>query len=212
MSETIEYRFLVRGGTAEDLAAVNEEPLVREFCIETDTGWFKLGQGDVAYRDLDYVGCGFISPGVKASLQSGDYLVWDASAQHWVIATPALVPEYGRLTGVIDGGGIPIPVNTYVDVYCDYDCTLLEWTLLCRGGPGSMTVEIWADAYLNFPPDVADKITASAPIAIVTATKGTSSVLTGWTLNHTAGRVFRFVVTANTNLTHATIVVKTLKT
>lgn len=58
MSETIHYRFLVRGGTAANLAAVNEVPKHRELIVETDTGKLKLGNGSTPYNDLDYIGGG----------------------------------------------------------------------------------------------------------------------------------------------------------
>lgn len=49
---TISYRFLVRGGTAANLAAVNEIPLARELIFETDSTVFKLGDGVTAYNAL----------------------------------------------------------------------------------------------------------------------------------------------------------------
>jgi hypothetical protein len=58
VSETIHYRFLVRGGTAANLAAVNEVPKHRELIVETDTGKLKLGNGTTPYNDLDYIGGG----------------------------------------------------------------------------------------------------------------------------------------------------------
>lgn len=58
MTETIQYRFLVRGGTAADLSSVNEVPLERELVYETDTGKSKLGDGTTHYNDLDYISGG----------------------------------------------------------------------------------------------------------------------------------------------------------
>lgn len=55
MSEAIHYRFLVRGGTAANLAAVNEVPKHRELIVETDTGKIKLGNGSTPFNDLDYI-------------------------------------------------------------------------------------------------------------------------------------------------------------
>lgn len=53
---TVAYRFLVRGGTAANLAAVNETPLQRELVVERDTGRMKLGDGVTPYNDLPYFG------------------------------------------------------------------------------------------------------------------------------------------------------------
>ena len=52
----IPYRFLVRGGTAAALAALNEIPKARELILETDTGRLKAGDGVTHYNDLDYLG------------------------------------------------------------------------------------------------------------------------------------------------------------
>lgn len=56
--ETINYRFKVRGGTAANLATVNEIPLARELVFETDTGKSKLGDGVTHWLDLDYIEAG----------------------------------------------------------------------------------------------------------------------------------------------------------
>ncbi|MGH8032522.1 MAG: hypothetical protein ACREO8_09205 [Luteimonas sp.] len=50
-----QLRFLVRGGTAVNLATVNEVPLVRELVIERDTRKMKLGDGVTAYNSLPYI-------------------------------------------------------------------------------------------------------------------------------------------------------------
>ena len=53
--EQIPYRFRIRGGTAADLAAVNEVLLRRELCIELDTGNLKIGDGVSPWNSLPYV-------------------------------------------------------------------------------------------------------------------------------------------------------------
>lgn len=55
-TDTILYRFLVRGGARAALESRNEVPLGRELVVETDTGAMKLGDGYTSYNDLDYVG------------------------------------------------------------------------------------------------------------------------------------------------------------
>ena len=55
MTSTIAQRFLVRGGAAAAVAALNEIPLAREFVIETDTGKIKLGDGATHYNALGYL-------------------------------------------------------------------------------------------------------------------------------------------------------------
>jgi hypothetical protein len=48
------YRFVVRGGTAAAMAALNEVPLDRVTCLEIDTLKIKYGDGVTAYNDLPY--------------------------------------------------------------------------------------------------------------------------------------------------------------
>lgn len=55
-TDTIHYRFLVRGGARAALEALNEVPLARELVVQTDTGNLKLGDGVRAYNDLPYIG------------------------------------------------------------------------------------------------------------------------------------------------------------
>lgn len=52
---TIPDRWGLRGGTAADLATVNEIPLKREAVIEDDTGKIKVGDGVTHWNDLDYI-------------------------------------------------------------------------------------------------------------------------------------------------------------
>ena len=52
---------------------------------------------------------------------------------------------------------------------------------------GSCVVDIWKDTYANYPPTVADTITASAKPTLSTAIKNQDTTLTGWTTTVTAG-------------------------
>lgn len=59
MADTVtHYRFLLRGGTAADLAQVNEVPLARELVVEVDSRRMKLGDGVTRYNQLRYIGGG----------------------------------------------------------------------------------------------------------------------------------------------------------
>lgn len=61
------YRFLVRGGTAAAIAALNEIPLAREIIYETDTRKWKVGNGVTHYNSLPYYGSNLWQP-LDASL------------------------------------------------------------------------------------------------------------------------------------------------
>jgi hypothetical protein len=100
---------------------------------------------------------------------------------------------YEDIVVSIDGGGSAIAANATIWRVVDFACTIVGWTLLADAS-GSIVVNIWKDSYANYPPDVNDKITASAPPTISSATKAQSSTLTGWTTAIDAGDVLKFNV------------------
>ena len=108
---------------------------------------------------------------------------------------------------VIDGAGSVISTGVKGDLVIDFACTVLSWTLLADQS-GSIVVNVWKDTYANFAPTVADKITASAPPTISSATKGQSSTLTGWTTSIAAGDVLRFNVDSVATITRVTLILK----
>ena len=70
---------------------------------------------------------------------------------------------------------------------------------------GSIVVDIWKDTYGNFPPTVADTITAAAKPTIAAGTKDTDTTLTGWTKAITAGDILRFNVDSAATVTKVTL-------
>jgi hypothetical protein len=99
----------------------------------------------------------------------------------------------------IDNGASVIPTGVNGNLVIPFACTISQWTLLANES-GSIVVNIWKDSYANYPPTVADKITASAPPTITTSTKGQSSTLTGWTTTLLAGDILRFNVDSVTTI------------
>jgi hypothetical protein len=69
---------------------------------------------------------------------------------------------------------------------------LASWTLLSAdSGPtaGSIVIDLWKTTYANYPPTLANTITAAAKPSLSNAIKSTSSVLTGWTTSFTTGDI-----------------------
>jgi hypothetical protein len=100
---------------------------------------------------------------------------------------------------VIDGGGATLTTGAFVDLFIDFACTVQGVTALADQ-TGSVTVDIYVCTYAQFDagathPVAADKITASAPVAISSANKYQDTTLTGWTTSIPAGRVVRFIIT-----------------
>ena len=113
----------------------------------------------------------------------------------------------GTVTFIIDGGGATITTGVKGYLTIPFACTINEWTLLADQS-GSVVVDIWKDTYANYPPLVADTITASAKPTITTATKGQSSTLTGWTTTIAAGDVLAFNVDSITTCQRVTLSLK----
>ncbi len=102
---------------------------------------------------------------------------------------------------VLDGGGVALTTGAtkaYIEV--PYACTITSWQILADQS-GSIVLDIWKDSYANYPPTVADTITASAKPTLTTATKATSSTLTGWTTAINAGDILEVNIDSATTVT-----------
>lgn len=113
-------------------------------------------------------------------------------------------------TIILDGGGSPITTGIKADIPFIHDCLIIG-VLLFADQSGSVSIELWKDTYANFPPTVADKITASAPAAISAATKATADITT-WTKTITAGDVVRLNIASAATITRLTAVIQTRRT
>lgn len=94
----------------------------------------------------------------------------------------------------------------------DFNCTILQVTLLAQEASGSIVVDLWKDTYANYPPTVADTITASAKPTITTSNKYQDATLTGWTTSITAGDSIRVNIDSVTTLTNVAVILKVRKT
>lgn len=128
----------------------------------------------------------------------------------------ALIDLPGEIMVVIDGGGSEI--TTGLKGYLGpvpFDGTITQNTLLADQS-GSVVVDVWKCTYSQFDagsthPVSGDKITASAPPTISTATKSQDSTLTGWTTAFAAGDIFAFSVTSVTDIQRVTLSLKYTK-
>lgn len=112
---------------------------------------------------------------------------------------------------VLDNGGVALLASTKADVYVPFACTIQEWTILADVS-GSIVLDLWMDTYANYPPTVADTITAAAKPTVTTAVKGQSSTLTGWTTAVPAGDSIRVNVDSITSITRAVLTLKCVRT
>lgn len=170
---------------------------------ETKIGFYTPGGWDSTWRYLL----------VRQAASVVDRLPIGATGE--VLKVVAGVPDWttqtGQFTAIWDGGGSVLQTNKWVDIVAPYACTITGWTLFADVS-GSATVDIWKDTYANFPPTVADSITASAKPTLTSAVKAASSTLTGWTTSVAAGDVLRFNLDSAASVTKLTLVVAYTRT
>jgi len=70
---------------------------------------------------------------------------------------------------------------------------------------GSIVIDIWKDTYANYPPTVADTITAAAKPTIAAADKSDDTTLSGWSTSVAAGDVFGFNIDSVATITRITL-------
>lgn len=128
-----------------------------------------------------------------------DTYIWNGSA--WVKINPGGGGSSTRaITFAVDGSGSALTTGIKADAYVPFACTITAVTMLADQS-GSCVVDIWKDTYANYPPTVADSITASAKPTISSATKSQDSTLTGWTTSISAGDTLRFNIDSNSTIT-----------
>lgn len=113
----------------------------------------------------------------------------------------------GIMNLVIDGGGSAITTGVKLDVFIPNAITLTQATLLADQS-GSIVLDLWVDSYANYPPTVADTITASAKPTLSSAIKSQDSTLTGWTTAIAAGSSLRVNVDSATTVTRVVLALK----
>jgi len=150
---------------------------------------------------------GWVTPTVGASDDTWGTILNDALED---IDGQAYKASTSTIQIVIDGGGAAISTGIKGDIEVPFACTIDRVTTLADTS-GSIVVDIWKDTYANYPPTVADTITASAKPTISSALKSQDSTLTGWTTSIAAGDTLRFNVDSCTSITRAIISLRVRK-
>lgn len=119
----------------------------------------------------------------------------------------AISTRIESLEFTIDGGASVIVPGFKGFIEVPFACTIQTVTLLADVS-GSIVIDIWKDTYANYPPTVADTITASAKPTITSAVKSQSSTLTGWTTSIAIGDILGFNVDSVTSIKRVTLSLK----
>ncbi len=118
-------------------------------------------------------------------------------------------PQMSAVALTIGDGVNDIPDGIWADVQMSVAGAWASWTLLATkpdNTAGDLAVDIWSQAYADFPPENAQSICGTDLPTLSTAVKATSSALTGWTTEFAAGDTFRINVDSSTTLKLATLV------
>ncbi len=127
-----------------------------------------------------------------------DLLQYDDGAAWQTIVRRVAIPF------IIDGGGADITTGTKLRVQFPQAMTITGVTMLADVS-GSIVVDIWKDTYANYPPTVADNITANAKPTISAAIKSQDRTLTGWTTAITKDDILLFNVDSASTITLLTL-------
>ena len=113
----------------------------------------------------------------------------------------------GGIQFIIGGGAAAITTGIKGDIELPFAGSITAVRLFADQS-GSIVIDIWKDTYTNYPPTVADTITASAKPTLASATKSQDTTLTGWTTTFAAGDTLRFNVDSATTVTRVTLALR----
>ena len=149
------------------------------------------------------------SPPTPASAPDNGYVFWNTTdntlyAWNGSAFVAARGPVLTPLGLIFEGGGVALTTGIKGDLYCPFAGTITAVTL-AADQTGSVVVDIWKDTYANYPPTVADTITASAKPTIAAGIKSQDTTLTGWTTAIAAGDMLRFNIDSVATITRLTL-------
>lgn len=156
----------------------------------------------VIFNDLvsDTPGVTAVGGGTKKGIAISD-------GTKWIVIASFVAPVARSIQYVIDGAGAVLTTGLKGYLEVPYACTILSATLLADVS-GSVVVDIWKDTYANYPPVVADTITASAKPTISAALKAQDATLTGWNKTVAAGDILAFNIDSVTSIKRLSISLK----
>jgi hypothetical protein len=127
----------------------------------------------------------------------------------------ARIPDTGvvAIDFVIDGGGAAISAGTVGFLEIPFACHVDRWTLLADQH-GSFVIDIWRDAYSNYPPTDADSMPGTTNMPAISGTVVAQGAdLSGWgTQGIASGDILAYHVDSCTSIELCTIALKVTKT
>lgn len=147
------------------------------------------------------------TPSLVAAGSEGQIPVQRAAATPGV----AFEAQYAALTMTIGNGVVVIPTGVKGFVRVPFACEIVRASLMADVS-GSIVIDVWKDSWANFPPAVADTITASAKPTLSSAQKAEDTTLTGWTKTLAEGDVLGINVDSATTVKQVTLELRVKRT
>ena len=116
----------------------------------------------------------------------------------------------GQIGANFNSSGSPLTVGSAAEIVLPYTMTLSEATLLASP-MGSLTIDVRAGTYADFPLTNVHSIVGSTPPQLASAVKMQDTALAGWTKTLAQGTIIQFVVTDCTAITKASLSLKGVK-
>lgn len=118
----------------------------------------------------------------------------------------------GVINVVIGNRNETIATGIAGDLYIPFACNLTAYTMLADQ-TGSVVVDIWAEAYADYPPTNADSMCAAKEPTITTAVKSQDTNISDWTtVAVAAGDTLRFNVDSCTSITQVCLALNYTRT
>lgn len=187
----------------DDTDMVFEGGLMVAELVRTDLGDVMSGRWDVYVADEDE------TPEVINSVT----VVSTANIVLQVANAPAgpAGSEIVGLTFVFDNGGSPVAPSTISWMPVPFDCTLNGATLTADT-LSTTTIDVWVCAKADYPPTIADSITAADFPTLTAAIISDDLDISTWDVDVPAGSIIAAVVGANNNATKLNLSLTATKT
>lgn len=117
----------------------------------------------------------------------------------------------GQVEMIIGNGTDVISTGIQGDIRFPFAATITG-VYLFADQDGDIIIDLWKDTFANFPPTVADTITASEKPTLSTSDTDSDTTLTGWTTSITAGDIIRVNVDSVATCTRVSLVLTFTRT
>lgn len=145
------------------------------------------------------IGANVIGPPHLERFASGKIIVGQGTGTN-----PILKDQLGAIEFVIDGGGSVITSGQKGHLEIPFPLTIDRVTMLADQS-GYITVDIWKDAYANFPPTSVDSICSGAKPSLSASDRYQDSVLSGWVRTIASGDILAYDANIASNIQRCTV-------